>query len=622
MSENSHKHMRAARDRLIDTLGIGKTYPLRDLDLTEDLIKVPFKTPAKIAIEISQPDVLYSLYTKDGQPVHRAAGVPAESKGNGGTLILETPAIAQEITYKIRAAKIRSEKPDPECTTFLHRTATVKVGLDIHLQAEILDAEILDPANESPANTDPRIVNYGAGVDVKLKASQEGVDYRLVALKKKAGSSELEEVLLSGEPVRGTNRDIVLPSHAVREDTDIRIRATKTFDPGENLPEDTELLEVVLPLKIRANPDLAVAVVPAAIVDHGQDATLTISETQESAVYRLYVRSVADRDYVHRSIDASKAIKVPVSGEPDVQVVKPERSETWQEQEGYAPLLETLPGNGGDLNFTIQSLTDDSLIIIQALKHHAVNEKEPEVRIIPSAIQLRMAALVLAGPDPIPGLRLTVPVQDDKTSGTILVEGGQPGVFYYFRRTRQGKDLGFPAYFHKHDDRDESQNKGLDQLKLKIDFVVAANHPAGSVGEMDDPATITPQSPILETGRLKTDSTLHIRAVKAQTRVKTPLDLTAPIGVLPDIRPEQATVNSGGKARILVVASKAGDRYQLTLDGKPVKSARNGNGADLVFITEALSRDTTFEMIVTRPGAAGVPVVRVVKLPVKVNTGT
>ena len=622
MPESSHKYMRAARDRLIDILGIGKTYPLRDLDLTEALLKVSFNASAKISIEITQSDVLYSLYTKDGQPVLRAGGVPAESKGNGETLILETPAIAEEVTYKIRAAKIRTAIPDPESITFLHRTATVKVGLDVFLQAEILDAELLDPAIESPAATDPRIIDYGARVDVKLKTSQEGVDYQLVALKKKNDNSEPEEVVLSDEPVRGTRRDIVLQSHAVHEDTDIRIRATKTFDPGEDLPEDTKLLKVVLPLKVRANPDLPIVVVPAAIIEHGQDATLKIAETQESAVYRLYVRSVADRDYVHRSVNASEVIKVPVPGEPDVQVVKPERPETWQEQEGYTPLAESRPGNGGDLNFSVKSLTDDSLIIIQALKNHAVKEKEQVVQIIPSAIQLKSTALVLVRPDPAPGLRLTVPVKGDKIRGTIRVVNGQPGVFYYFRRTQRGKELGLPAYFHKRDDRDESQNKGLNQLKLGIDVVVTANPPAGSAGDADDPAKIAPQPPILQTGPFKTDSTLFTRAVKAQTRVKTPLDVTAQIGTLPEIRPEQATVNSGSKARIQVLASKAGDRYQLTLKGAPVKKARNGNGADIVFITGPLSRDTTFEMIVTRPEETGIAVERVVQLPVLVNTGT
>jgi hypothetical protein len=235
---------------------------------------------------------------------------------------------------------------------------------------------------------------------------------------------------------------------------------------------------------------------------------------------------------------------------------------------------------------------------------------------------LQQSVVFLVRPDPAPGLKLTVPVQGDKTSGTIRVDNGQPGGFYFFRRTPQGKDLNLPVYFHKRDDFDKSQNRGLDQLKLNIDFVVAADPPAGSVSAVDNPAKIFPQPPLLETGPLKTDSSLHIRAVKAQTRVKKALDLTAQIGALPEIHPEQATVNSGSTARIQVLTSKTGDRYLLTLNGEPVKQARNGNGADLVFITGPLSRDTTFEMIVTRPQEAGIAVERVVQLPVKVNTGT
>ena len=90
--------MRAARDRLIDMLGIGKTYPLRDLDVraeASDGVRLTHRR--KSPIEISQSDVLYSLYTRDGQPVHPCRAVSRPNpEGNGGTLILETPAIAED----------------------------------------------------------------------------------------------------------------------------------------------------------------------------------------------------------------------------------------------------------------------------------------------------------------------------------------------------------------------------------------------------------------------------------------------------------------------------------------------------------------------------------------------
>ena len=620
MTETSHKHVRDARDRLIDMLGIGKTFPLRDLDVRDERLMVPVNATAKVPIEISQVDVLYSLYTRDDKPVHRAGQVPAESKGNGGTLILETPTIVEDITYKIRAARSRAAKLDPESITFLHQSATVKVGLDVFLEAEILNAELLDPTIESPAISDPRIVDYGSRADVEIKESQEGVDYRLVALKKKNGDLEPEEVALSDEPVRGTRGDILLHSRAIHEDTDIRIRATKTFDSEEGRPDQTDLLKVVLPLKVRANPTNKVTVGPANIIDYRQSAVVKIVDSQAGATYRIHRRVIPDRDVIHHEVPDADVIKISVPDEPDVQIRKPALPLVWQELAGYLPVGDFKPGNGGELQLQLDGLTDDSLIIVQALKEHQVSVDGQNTLKTSSSVPLQQPAVFLVRPDSAPELRLTVPVQGDKTSGTIQVSDGQPGVFYFFRRTQQGKDLKLPAYFHKRDNLDESQNKGLNQLKLKIDFVVAANPPGGSVGDTDDPAKIAPQPPILQTGPLKTDSSLFIRAVKAQTRVKTPLDLAAQIGALPEIRPEQATVNSGSTARIQVLASKTGDRYLLTLNGGPVKKARNGNGADLAFITGPLSQDTTFEMIVTRPEEAGIAVERVVRLQVLVET--
>jgi hypothetical protein len=546
--------------------------------------------------------------------------VPAESNGNGGTLILETPPIAEDITYRIRVAKIRAAKLDKESITYLHQSATVKVGLDISLEAEILNGELLDPSNESARISDPRIIDYGSRADVEIKESQEGVDYRLVTFEKQNGESQPVEVGLSDRAVRGTRGNILLPSRAMHEDTDIRIRATKTFDSAEGRPDQTDLLEVVLPLRVRANPRNKVAVAPANIIDYRQSAVVKIADSQVNAKYRIYHRVIPDRDVIHRAVPDAEVIKVSVPNEPLVQIRKPSLPSVWQDLDIFVPGGDFRPGNGGELQLQIDGLTDDSLIIVRALKEHQASTDAPDAPKIPSAVPLQQSVVFLVRPDPAPGLKLTVPVQGDKTSGTIRVGNGQPGVFYFFRRTPQGKDLNLPAYFHKRDDRDKSQNKGLDQLKLNIDFVVAADPPAGSVSAVDNPAKIFPQLPLLETGPLKTDSSLHIRAVKAQTRIKKPLDLTAQIGALPEIHPEQTTVPPGSTARIQVLASKAGEKYLLTLNGEPVKQARKGNGADLVFITRPLTQDTTFEMIVTRPQETGIPVERVVQVSVFVET--
>jgi len=94
MATTTHIHLRAARDRLLDLLGIGQTYPLRDLAVRDEQLTVAFNTAAKVPIEDSQLDVLYQLHY-DQTLVERTpageegAGVPIEAQGTGDTIQLE-----------------------------------------------------------------------------------------------------------------------------------------------------------------------------------------------------------------------------------------------------------------------------------------------------------------------------------------------------------------------------------------------------------------------------------------------------------------------------------------------------------------------------------------------------
>jgi len=102
--------------------------------------------------------------------------------------------------------------------------------------------------------------------------------------------------------------------------------------------------------------------------------------------------------------------------------------------------------------------------------------------------------------------------------GPIQILGGQPGVFYHFS-TAEGAVLGPPVYFHQTDDADPSQNKGVGQLALEVDFVVTPPLPPARLQPSPDPAKTRPEPPILDIGTssLQTSTQLSIRAVKAQT---------------------------------------------------------------------------------------------------------
>src|SRR6185295_19967602 len=109
----THIQVRDARDRLIDLLRHGQTYPLQDLAVRDEQLTVAFNTAAKIPIENSQKDVVYQLHHKhevvERHPQgEKEPGVPIEAQGNGETILLETNKIQDDVTFEILARKQRS----------------------------------------------------------------------------------------------------------------------------------------------------------------------------------------------------------------------------------------------------------------------------------------------------------------------------------------------------------------------------------------------------------------------------------------------------------------------------------------------------------------------------------
>ncbi len=596
MSATIHLHLRAARDRVIDLLGLGETHPLQDPEIDNTRLMVPFEQTARIPIDPGQSDAEYALYSRDEALI---ADTDA-ARGTGATTFLETPPIVEDVTYKIRARKLYSER---QRAAFLHRTATVKVGLDASLEARIL-APPIDPLIENPADTLPRIIDDSQSVEVEIDDAQEGVDYRLVDTR---GS---EEIVLSTPDVGGLGPGQVtrLPSVPLTEDTEIRIRATKTFDPAEKRETQTALLDIVLPLAVRADRTAGVSALPL-VIGFGAGAAITVAGSRESTAYRLFHRPLADADFVYGDA-GDEVLKVAVEGQPDVQVPPP--PDLGQDPEGYRALGEWQTGNGGDLRLPIEALADDTLLIVQAAKAHW--------RPWTSVVQLAQAALILVEPDPAVDLALAIPVAAASMSGRLTVRGGRPGVFYTFRRGATGDEREPPAYFHQLDASNPVENKGLGLLRIEGDLAVTRDPRPEALPPEVPLAELRPPAPQLEIGSISTlDIELHVRAMKARTRVAVPLGRVAAVPAPPVIRFEAAVVAAGTPARILVVASVVGERYEPFLDGVSVEQGRHGNGEDLVFLTDPVSRTTTFEVHVARPGDPGLAVTRIVRLTVKVE---
>jgi hypothetical protein len=417
----THIDVRDARDRLIDLLGIGRTYPLTDLTVRDDQLTVPYNSSARIPIQASQRGVVYQLYDRSGQALSDSAGKPIETAGDDTEILLDTPPVPDDVGFRIKAVKSHSGK-----TAYLNETADVKVGLNKTLTARI-EAPLLTPAEDTAAARAARIVFYAQTVTVTVEKSQEGVYYRLVYFQQTtADQDKPEEIVLSEQDVRGDLSDIELPSKPVLEDLDIRIRAIKKFDVSENRPDQTELLEIILPLKVRANPALQISLEPQPVVDYHGRATLKLAASQKSVHYQLYVRSIPDSDFDQAGDAATDVLQIPLPGKPTVRVRTPPRAPFWQTPQGYQATAAAQTGNDGELTFQTGPLTADSLIIVQAAKQHQITDNDP----VASAIRLEQTVALLVRPNPLAPLRLRLPVDHTATLGLLLAFGGQPGVFY------------------------------------------------------------------------------------------------------------------------------------------------------------------------------------------------
>jgi hypothetical protein len=579
--------LRSTRDRLIDLLGFGRIYPLSDLAVSNEM--VAYGEKAHIRIAFSQPDVSYQLCDEDGALLDGFA-----VSGNGSEALLETPPVTEDVTYRILACKQLDGNgcANNPYKVYLQQPAVIKVGLDTHLEAEIVretdalgnnpaPAALLEPDATPASPAAARIIYFAHRVEIEIRNSQEGVRYKLFPTQDSSQPALSEEV--TGE---GSGRSIVIQSHSLAEDTDIHIQAAKTLQVSGNTSEQTDWLDTVLPLKVRANTELAAHVTPTSILAPGSPSGISLEATQTSARYRAFHHAPGDDEFV---FDAGQdVLKTPVPGYPDVQVKNPAWQAIWKNTPaGYAETGAGVQGGGGQLNLSLDSVNEDSLIILQAEKQHQAGR-----RTIPSAVQLRQAVIFLVEPNPQPALTLRIRIMAG-AARSIQVANGQTGVFYHFRLTADGEEISLPAYFHQWATDNAPENKGIGQLRIEGNFVVTS--------------TESPQAPVVDLAApLPANATLHIRARKARTNVTIDLTNTVPLPVIPAIQaPQTVAANS---AAVIQVQSQTGDRYQLWLGEQMVTPELAGNGGTLELSTGSITADSQFTVRSIHAAAGGMSV--------------
>jgi hypothetical protein len=610
--------VRDARDRIIDLLGFGRTYPLRDLGVPDQIVVTPL-TRAKIAIDFSQRDVLYELHDRaTGAPI-LDAGAPIVVEGTGGPIELVTPPINVDVSYRILAVKRDGAQTiDQRREAWLRtgaspsRNTAIRVieGVDSSLVASIR-LPVLDSGIDNPRPTDARLGDWGVQAEIEVLESQEGVTYQLIENAKDL-SDPAKDRVVSAQPVVGTSGTITLRTKPIAEDVDLRIRASKVIGTAPNTVTRTGILDLVLPLRVRANPAIPAQLVPP-VVAYGGAAVVRLDTTQASAAYRVYRSRVRDRDFVFDTAPSVPTIDVAGDGRT-VRVQRPAKPSPWQDLPGFAPAGDATPGTGGTLNLAIGAPgTDDVFLIVQATKRHQTGPLGTGSAEIASSVQLDGALALLVRPDPAPALRLEVTLASGATTGSLLVGGGQPGVFYEFRLDGNPQPIGLPAYVHQRDDQSAQLNKGIEQLRLEVDAVVARDQPAPTTSL----ATTPPATPLVDTAKLPAGSVLVVQARKATSGLGAPLARRATLDAVPAVT-APASVARGASADIVIAASRSGERYWLIRNGQIVGDVQVGTGAKITLPTGALTERTAFTLAVTRPDDQAIAVERHVDLVVDV----
>ncbi|MCA9689771.1 MAG: hypothetical protein KC636_09180 [Myxococcales bacterium] len=610
--------LRDARDRVIDLLGFGETYPLRDAQVSDGL-KVPFETPAVILIAPAQEQVEYELRDHNGDgppgdpdgPLRRLEGdvaTPVTAIGAGPPVELRTPAVVEDATFTILARKAHAldggERSLRE--VFLRRRARVKVGLDATLPARVRLQDgvtlLIADARDDGA---PRLIDYGGTVRVDIDGAQEGVEYELVTVE----GGELVTRSAAKVRGRGPQETITIATTTLREDCVLRVRAHKTFDMAAERDATTELLTATLPVCVRADPSIEVAA--PAVVDYAQPFAVQLATSQASARYQLFSRSVLDRELRRDGVEARDTVTAaPGDGAP-LSITRPEPAAIWSTPDRFAPVADELAGTGGALALPAGGLQRDAIYLVRARKQHGEGASRSE------AVPLRAAVAILTRPDPRPALALRVTLVGDATDGGVTFLGGQPGVRYTLRRAPGGEVLGAPAYVHKRDAEQPAQNKGIGQVALSIDFVVARDvaRPNAAL----EPAMRPPAPARVDTGALEVGARLTIEANVAQTGLAAELAGEAVIDAAPEIRAEPAAVAEGAPVSIVIAASVVGERYQLTLDGQPIGAPVDGTGEALALASQPLTARSRLAVLLSRPGAAGIAVEREVAIDVAIT---
>lgn len=504
--------LRGSRDRIIDLLQLGETYPLVDTQVTAQYEKVIFGARPILLVTPSQVGVRYTLYS-------RGAVVSPSVEGTGETIAITGPVMNEARSFRVFAEKI----DHPQRRLFLDESVTISVGVRTDLPVTFL------PADASPPFAAGRrevfqLIDYGRSVVVLIRDSQSGISYELVDQRRYETDKQNASLAKktdhgSSAGVLGNGGEIRLESIELTEDVVIGIRARRSVS-GQLQSDDA--LDTKLSVAVRANPRLRVEARESIFADFASTATLTIDRSQSTVLYSAQIRRLSDLDFLLEAPKSTQILTATVPGEPDVMVLDP-RASGWPAQtDSGLPANGTVAGRDGEVELVVGPIMDDCVVVVTAVKDHSavIDIQMDREWLAPrqSRIPLTQAVLILARPQPVPAMSLQLQPDEPGSPPRLLVAGGEPGVLYRFYIQANDHEIG-AAYFHKTQVNDSSVNRGLELLRIENDFIIPRDPVRDRGAAPLDLSRQRPPDPELYLSALPAEPTLFVMARKLRTGV-------------------------------------------------------------------------------------------------------
>ena len=269
------------------------------------------------------------------------------------------------------------------------------------------------------AGAPAHLVDWDGGVEVEVASSETNVTYTLINAEDR--DKPLERQTAFCDPVPGNGGPLRLRCAGLRDDVDLLVRVTRTYDAA-GTRRSSGVLTTILPLRVRANHTVPLRLLDA-VVDPGASATVTIgakpagatapatSVTRADVRYQLQARPLADEDWRFND-PATEPAFITITGP----------------LADFTPQRDSIPGNGDVLTLELPISGEGMVLAVLAQRRHRPYPfSHPDTTTHPSAVPLRQAAVAYTKPDA--SRRLILRADPDRP-GLWILEGGQPGVGY------------------------------------------------------------------------------------------------------------------------------------------------------------------------------------------------